>query len=84
VGDWIFYMFDHTNKHRYSCKKSYTVPKSDDVVVGDSVKKGYYQGCSFFRIGKSEPNNCGYNGYYWEPKHKQDLFKFIKKVADEH
>jgi hypothetical protein len=27
----------------------------------------------------SKPENCGEQGQYWQPKHKQGLFKLIAK-----
>ena len=82
VNDALLYMFDWNNKHRYSCRKSFVEPKIDNVVIG-STSKGYYQGCSIFRIGKSNETNCGEDGYFWAPKQKKHLFRLIKKAEQD-
>ena len=80
----IFRPLDRNNPYRYSCRKSF---KPDEIkpnpVTGQSKVTGRYEGCTMFRIGKSKEGNCGEDAYYWEPKHKTDLFRFIKKVAHE-
>jgi coenzyme F420-reducing hydrogenase beta subunit len=82
ISDAILYAFDRNNKYRYTCRKSFTPTTVEvDPVVGSETKKGRYDSCSVSRIGKSGPDNCGENAYFWEPKHKEDLFKFIKKEA---
>jgi hypothetical protein len=77
--DAILYAFDWNNKHRYSCRKSWSEPKIDNLVVG-STSKGFYYTCSAARIGKSVEGNCGQDAFYWEPKDKRNLFKFMMKV----
>jgi hypothetical protein len=80
----MFYLFDRNNKHRYTCKKSFK-PKHEEInlVTGPEKVEGSYDSCSVFRIGKSEEGNCGKEAYYWEPKNKRDLFKYMKKVDHE-
>jgi hypothetical protein len=65
--------------YTWYCKRE-MVPEQikEDPVTGPTVRKAYYQGCAMARIGS---DGCGKDGKFWEPKHKKDLFKFIKHVG---
>ena len=78
--DRLFYLFDTTNKYKYTCRKSWQPTKQEiNPVTGLETMKAKYQGCASFRIGHGEEGNCGYEAYYWQPKDKKDLFKLIDK-----
>lgn len=48
-----------------------------DVVTGPITTPAHYESCFSQRFDGDD--NCGKAGRYWQPKHKKDLFKLIKK-----
>jgi len=56
-----------------------------DPVIGPTKVKAYYERCSLARMSQFtkdiKPNHCGPEGKLWEPKHRRDLFKYIKHVG---
>lgn len=69
-----------TSKYAYKCKLSHKPEHFEDNPVNGPMKvKESYENCSISRI---DPKLCGAEGKNWEPKHKEDLFKFIKHVSN--
>ena len=84
ASDKLMY-FINRGPHWLNCRKSFQGEHfTDDPVIGRVKVKPKYEFCSVFRLGKSQEGRCGEDAYYWEPKHKTDLFKYIKKIANEH
>jgi hypothetical protein len=82
ASDRLMY-FINGGAHWLNCRKSFQGSHvKDDPVLGQVKVKPKYEFCSVFRMGKSEEGRCGTDAYYWEPKHKKNLFKFMKKVVD--
>ena len=51
-----------------------------DPVTGPKHEDAYWERCSTMRqTWTSKPDNCGERGQFWQPKHKQGLFKLIAK-----
>lgn len=79
---WYMWFSGASEKHKPHCRKSHVPAQTIyNPVTGDEHEEARYQSCAVFRIGRSQPGNCGTDGYYWEPKNKQDLFKYIKLVS---
>jgi hypothetical protein len=56
----------------------------ENRVTGNVKVAPYYARCSASRLdwlSKDRAETCGKDGKWWEPKHKKDLFKFIKHVG---
>ena len=72
--------------HEYKCKLKY-IPQSVtfDPVIGPTKQNAYYERCRVARASQFtkdiKENHCGPEGKFWEPKHKKDLFKYIKHVG---
>lgn len=82
-SEWIFYITG-MNPVFWSCRKSYQPSVEEiDPVTGPKMSKPKYWSCSSARIGRSREGNCGEDAFYWEPRDKRDLFKFIKKVGND-
>lgn len=81
------FIFHGSSRYAWSCRKSFKPDNvEDDPVVGPKKVKGGYDSCSVARIGNDQykpldDHRCGENGRFWEPKHKRDLFKYIKHVS---
>ncbi len=69
--------------HSWYCTRTLVPEKVDqNFVTGHKIRKAHHEPCSFARIGHQEGGTrCGTSGQFWEPKHKKDLFKFIKHVG---
>lgn len=82
-SEWLFYAMGF-NPIFWSCRKSYQ-PEHQEIslVTGTTTVKARYYGCTSSRIGKSREGNCGEDAFYWEPREKQDLFRYMKKVGDD-
>lgn len=66
-------------KYRGVCLKSWhPETRVFDPVLGEEVIKGHYDSPGIARL---RTEICGPAGIAWEPKHKKDLFKFIKHVS---
>lgn len=77
---WTMWFSGAGAKHRGYCRRSLVEAKTVyNPVTGDEYEPRRYQSCIIFRMGRSEAGNCGVEGYYWEPKYKQGLFKLISK-----
>ena len=53
------------------------------MVLGKKKVPAKYESCNVARIGTPgrDHGRCGEEGLWWEPKNKQDLFKYIKHVS---
>jgi len=74
------------NGQEYKCKLSYTAELIKlDPVIGPIKQAAYYERCSLARATRFtkdvKEDHCGPEGKLWEPKHKKDLFKYIKHVG---
>jgi len=71
-------------QYKYYCRLSYkeTSTIENNRVTGPKVVKPEMQMCATWRIGKGliNPDRCGEEGRLWQPKHKKDLFKYIKII----
>jgi hypothetical protein len=69
--------------YTWYCHRTLIPEKVDqNFVTGHKTIPAHYEGCRIARIGRDESRTrCGANGQFWEPKHKKDLFKFIKHVG---
>ena len=68
----------------YFCRKSFKPTNVEpNLVVGSKRVPAKYDLCGVTRIGTAgrDHGRCGEEGLWWEPKHKRDLFKFIKHVS---
>lgn len=76
-----------SSTYAWKCRKSYMSDQVEhDPVTGPKKIKAAYETCSVSRIGNEKftslaSNRCGEDARFWEPKNKDGLFKFIKKVA---
>ncbi len=66
----------------YKCRKSFTEKSNTDLVIGGTTLSIEYKRCSEFRLDAPLLNYCGPAGTFWQPKHKKDLFKFIKHLGN--
>ena len=79
---WHMWFSGASAKHRYMCRKSHVPAQTIyNPVTGDEQEQARYQSCAVFRIGRSQSGNCGADGYYWEPRDKQGIFKLIKHAS---
>lgn len=62
-------------RHAYRCRLSLVPPKFDPV-TGAMELKPYMNSCGVARVQKP----CGPEGNLWEPKHKRNLFVYLKRV----
>ena len=72
--------------YAYRCKQAFRPAEIKvDPVVGPIPQASYYERCSVARMSRFtkdvKEDHCGPEGKFWEPKHKKDLFKFIKHVG---
>lgn len=66
-----------TSEYAYTCRLSHKAAHTVmNPVVGPIKVEEKYDSCGISRL-KGQP--CGQEGKQWEPKHKQGLFKLIKK-----
>jgi hypothetical protein len=66
------------------CKKAFVPAKIiKDPVTGPVVEGSKLQFCSIFRMPAffDEPQTCGPEARFWEPKNKNDLFKYMNKIC---
>jgi hypothetical protein len=79
-----YWFFQGNPAYRYLCKLSYK-PEHHVIhpVIGKIKVKGEYRNCSTERIGNAD-DTCGEKGMKWQPKHKGDLFKYIKHQSEIH
>jgi hypothetical protein len=75
-----------TSEYAYKCKKAYHPASTvNNPVIGQVNQAARYDSCGIARIGDRIENlsdaRCGVSGRFWEPKHKKDLFKYIKHVS---
>ena len=80
-ADW---MAHGSASFAYSCRKSYKPAHTEpDLVMGEKKVPAKYESCGVARIGTPgrDHGRCGEEGLWWEPKNKQDLFKYIKHVS---
>lgn len=67
----------NVTKYSYKCRKSYVEQSVEyDPVIGGEVIKPEYQKCVWAR---RKDSGCGPDANFWQPKHKKDLFKMLKK-----
>jgi len=66
----------------YKCRKAFTEKSDTDLVMGGTTISTEYKRCSEFRLDAPLLNYCGPAGTFWQPKHKKDLFKFIKHISN--
>jgi hypothetical protein len=72
----------------YSCRNSFHPERIElDPVVGPNKIPAKYDSCGIARMGRLsrdiKEDHCGPDAKFWQPKHKKDLFKLIKKEHNE-
>ena len=79
INSWL--LFRKCNQYDYKCGLTYSAEADVyDPVVGVAKQKAEYVSCHKARLMDS---HCGKFGKNWAPKHKKDLFKYIKKDNNE-
>jgi hypothetical protein len=75
ISNWFTRNFSASVWWKCGIEENYE-PVSYNPVDGTS-KGGYYNSCGLAR-GLSD--RCGTEGKRWEPRHKRDLFVFLKRI----
>lgn len=80
-GDWFV-----PEKYSLKCRLAYREEKVEvDPVIGKQITPAHYENCNTSRLDYLSKHNdeegCGKQGRFWQPKHKKDLFKLIKKES---
>ena len=72
------------SRYTMRCKLAFQPEEIDNnYVTGHKMKPAHYETCAMARTSLlSTDSKCGHEGKNWEPKHKRDLFKFIKHVGE--
>jgi hypothetical protein len=82
------WMAHGSKSYAYSCKLAF-VPEhvEPDPVTGHKKIPAKYESCNIARMSRLsrdiKEEHCGPEGKHWQPKHKKDLFKLIKKEHHE-
>jgi hypothetical protein len=70
------------SKYALHCRKTLVATHTNiDPVIGEVEVKSHYQTCQTNRLRSFKDETCGPDGRNWEPKRRQDLFKYIKHVS---
>lgn len=78
-----WYDFLYSDDLKYKCKKTYKPDSIEPSPVGGTRKvTGGYDMCKYTRMrtGRDGDESCGPDGKWWEPKHKKDLFVYLKRI----
>lgn len=80
---WIDRFSLMESRYTMRCRLAFKDQEIDkNFVTGHKPKPAHFERCSMARLSSSKNDSCGEQGKFWSPKHKRDLFKFIKHTAD--